>query len=78
MILLYWRLFKTKVLGFCVPSFCKNCGIEVRDFSVTDDIWKRIQPHIKYGNTLCYNCFSDACVKAGLPANWRLEYLDQK
>ena len=77
MLLLYWKLFCHNILGMHGPSYCKNCGREVRDFSVTDEIWSKVQPHIKHGNTLCYNCFSDVCLKIGLPPNWRLIDLDK-
>ena len=40
-------------------SFCKNCGIDVRDFSVTDDNWERIHKISGDKNVLCYNCYCD-------------------
>jgi hypothetical protein len=48
-----------------MPSFCKRCGINVRDFSVTDKLWGEVEPKIKKGHTLCYNCFCDLVNKTG-------------
>ena len=70
------KLFLNKVLFVDVPSFCKSCGCPVRDFYVSDDVWEKIQIHIKGGNTLCYNCFCDICEKVGLFPVWKLEQLD--
>ena len=53
-------------------SFCKQCGVDVRDFHAPDDVWKQVEPHIKYGNVLCYQCFSDVCADVRLPAVWCL------
>ena len=60
-------------VGLNIPSFCKMCGREVRDFSVTNDDWDKIRVHIKYGNILCYNCFSDLFSKhTGRKEVWNL------
>ena len=68
LIKLIWRKYSTDV-----PSFCKCCGIRIRDFSVPDLVWNKIEHLIPHdGNTLCYNCFSDYCGKVGLPRNWDL------
>jgi len=67
---LRWKLWLRKWM--LIPSFCKNCGVDVRDFTVPDEIWEQIEPHIKRGHTLCYNCFCDVCPKAGLPSYWML------
>ena len=50
-------------------SFCKKCGIDVRDFLTTDKLWKEIEIHIEDGHTLCYNCFIDACVLNNIKFN---------
>lgn len=68
--------FKTLLSRFvCIDSFCKICGVDVRDFIVDEDVWDRVQAHIPRGNTLCYNCFCDACQVEGLPSLWKLERL---
>ena len=72
---IFLKLFKVRVLNLPTNSFCKRCGVDVRDFSVTDDIWKQIEPHIKYGYTLCYNCFSDIWHQLGNKSTWKLEEL---
>lgn len=54
------------------PSYCKHCGVDIRDFKVSNEVWAQIAPHIKHGNTLCYNCFSDVCLEIGLPSVWSL------
>jgi hypothetical protein len=61
---------------FAIPSFCKSCGVNVRDFSAKDEVWQQIEPHIKYGHVLCYNCFCDICAKLKLSSVWRLEPLE--
>lgn len=58
-----WRL---------IPGFCKECGVDVQDFIVPDQVWFIVEPHLKYGNVACYNCFSKLCEKVGLPSVWRL------
>lgn len=57
---------------FVVNSFCKLCGVVVRDFNAPDDVWKQIEPHIKYGHVVCYNCFCDLCEVVGVETAWRL------
>ena len=61
----------------CINSFCKECGRDVRDFYVADNIWRQIKPLIRYGNTLCYNCFCDKCRMIGLPSCWELSALKE-
>ena len=72
----YVKLFLNKTLHIDMSSFCKHCGCSVRDFVVSDDVWDKVQKHIKRGNTLCYNCFSDICERVGLFPVWKLEKLD--
>lgn len=60
--LFYWiRIrFKTylgRILYYGVPSFCKKCRRNVTDFSVDDEIWNKIEPLIKNGHSLYYDCF---------------------
>jgi len=40
-------------------SFCKECGIDVRDFDVMDTQWNRVFKYNKGKNTLCWNCYCD-------------------
>lgn len=40
-------------------SYCKRCGIDVRDFSVTDEEWNDTFGINDESGTLCYNCFYD-------------------
>ena len=72
-------LFKTLRRNiFCYPtnSFCKNCGRDIHDFIVSDEIWENVEPYISnYGHTLCYDCFCEICPKIGLSPVWRLEKL---
>lgn len=76
LIRIFIKLFKVRVLNLSTNSFCKRCGIDVRDFTVTDDIWEQIQPYIKYGYTLCYNCFSDIWHQLGHKSTWELKELE--
>lgn len=55
-----------------INSFCKNCGRDIHDFIVTDETWEKISPMIRFGNSLCYDCFCEACGKAGLLTVWQL------
>jgi hypothetical protein len=66
-----YKLMKKKFM--IVPSFCKDCGIDVKDFIVPDEIWKQIEPTIKLGNVLCYQCFCKHCENIGLPIVWELK-----
>lgn len=38
-------------------SFCKHCGIDVRDFDVSNDDWN--QAVGKMYNVVCWNCYCD-------------------
>lgn len=61
--LFYWlriqlKLFLRKYL--LLYMFCKNCGRRVTDrydFQCSDEIWKIVEPRIKYGYILCSPCF---------------------
>ena len=66
------KLFRCRVLHLSTQSFCKHCGRTVHDFSAPDEIWNLIDPHIKRGNTLCYDCFCELCSSLGLPSVWSL------
>jgi len=70
-----YKLFLVKICNLHLASFCKICGVNVRDFSVSDDIWLKVREHIKFGNTLCYNCFCDICREINLPSVWELKEL---
>ncbi len=61
-----------------VASFCKRCGRDIHDFAVDDKVWKKVEKHIKYGYTLCYDCFCELCLKEDLPSVWKLERLGKK
>jgi hypothetical protein len=61
-----------------VASFCKRCGRDIHDFVVDDKVWKKVEKHIKYGYTLCYDCFCELCLKEDLPSVWKLERLGKK
>lgn len=79
----HYKLFKRKFACGCIDSFCKECGIDVRDFDAPDDVWEKVDPHIKHGHVLCYNCFCDYCNKLKLLKGnnvgcWKLTYLEEK
>ena len=68
-------IYKKSLSKFkAVPSFCKVCGRDIRDFIADDKVWEQVSREIK-GNTLCYNCFCDICSKLGLPSVWKLNYI---
>lgn len=46
---------------FQTNSFCKHCGRDIRDYHCPDEIWELVEPYIKNGHSLCYNCFCDIC-----------------
>ncbi len=78
MIRLYYKLLYTKMLGKDLESFCKNCGRTVHDFSAPNYIWDQVQPHIKYGHVLCYDCFCEICYKLKLPCVWNLKEIKKE
>jgi len=44
-------------------SYCKRCGISVRDFHVDNHLWEEFNKRKKIkGNVFCYNCFHDMCI----------------
>lgn len=54
-------------------SFCKKCGRDQRDFIAPERAWGTVEPHIRYGNVLCYDCFFEAYWKVtGAPVFWSL------
>ena len=61
-----------------IPSFCKHCGRDVHDFIAPDEVWEQVEPHIRHGYTLCYECFCDLCEQLGLPSVWGLVVLERK
>ena len=65
-----YKLIKRRF--FLINSFCRVCGSDVRDFRVHDDIWGKVKPLIKNGNTLCYDCFCDKCEQLGINSIWRI------
>lgn len=66
-----YKLLKRKY--FATNSFCKECGRDVNDFSVRDDIWDRVDKTIKRGHILCYDCFCKKCKQLNLPTVWELK-----
>jgi len=72
LLLVLLKLFKCRVLHVPTASFCKRCGRDVRDFIAPDEIWDVIDPHIRFGHTLCYSCFCDLCSGLDLPPVWGL------
>lgn len=40
-------------------SYCKECGIDVRDFNTPDNDWNRVWKYSKGKNVLCWNCYCD-------------------
>ena len=68
-----FKKFLGRVLPYGIESFCKCCGRKVHDFHAPDEIWEKVEPHIRFGHVLCYDCFCEICRKLGLPATWKLE-----
>jgi hypothetical protein len=56
-----------------VPSFCKMCGRDVHDYIAPDDVWRKVEPEIKSGDVLCYDCFCEVCKNIGQPTVWMLK-----
>ncbi|MCK5614860.1 hypothetical protein KAR91_74045 [Candidatus Pacearchaeota archaeon] len=63
---------------FTIQGFCKECGRTVHDFVAPDDVWEKVEPHIKHGYILCYDCFCEKCKKLGLPTVWKLQELGER
>lgn len=61
-----YKLIKSKFQ--VTNSFCKECGRDVHDFLAPDEIWSKVEPEIKYGKVLCYDCFCQKCQELGLPS----------
>lgn len=60
----FWKLrvfIKTVLLKLHIRrvSYCKECGIDVRDFSVSDEDWNRVWKYSGGKNVLCWNCYCD-------------------
>ncbi len=77
-LLVLYKLYTRKIFKICGPSYCKNCGRNIHDFSTSDEIWEKIEPYIKYGHVLCYDCFCEICSNIGLPSVWKLEEIKDK
>lgn len=60
-----WRL---------IPAYCRGCGRDVHDFHVAGEIWARVAGG--EGGVLCYDCFAERCVAAGVDPVWRLVPLE--
>jgi len=57
------------------PAVCKVCGVGIRDFLVTVDVWEVVIG--AESKTVCYNCFCDACDVAGVDSMWELRSLGE-
>lgn len=68
---LYYKFILKRL--FLIPSFCKTCGVDVRDFQVDDSVWEVVK-EASGKNVLCYNCFCDECEKLLMPAVWHLDW----
>ena len=60
----FWKiraLIKTILLrlGLRKVSFCKYCGIDVRDYDAPDDKWGIVFKLSKNKSVLCWNCYCD-------------------
>ena len=60
----FWRLrvlIKYLLLKLYIrrTSFCKCCGIDVRDYDAPDYQWERVCELSGNKNVLCWNCFCD-------------------
>ncbi len=70
-------LFKLFLKRFkLIPSFCKNCGCDVEDFIVSDELWLLIEKDIPHGNVLCFNCFSRLIKEKTNISVFKLEGID--
>ena len=70
----WWKLFLRRFM--LVDSFCKCCGVDVRDFRAPDDVWDQVLRLGGMHRVLCYNCFCDKCEWIGVPTGWRLSNID--
>ena len=70
-----FKLWKSK--HRLIPNFCKHCGIDIRDYITPDEVWKIIDPHIRNGHALCYQCFVDLCIELGINSIWKLSPLEE-
>ena len=70
---LHWKLLTRRF--WLRNSFCKECGVDIRDFHAPDNIWDQVFHLGGMNKTLCYNCFCDKCLDIGLPGTW---YLSEK
>jgi hypothetical protein len=71
----YWLRVELKRLRSrfqLVDSFCKHCGRDVHDFHAPDHVWEQVDPYIRRGHVLCYDCFAEVCGRLGLPTVWEL------
>lgn len=65
-----WKLFLRRFRS--INSFCKECGRDVHDFVVSDEIWNKVEPHIDRGYILCYDCFCEKCRRLRLPCVYKI------
>lgn len=42
---------------------CEDCGRNVHDFHVSDNLWNKVS---KENQVLCYDCFCDRCDRKGI------------
>lgn len=61
--------FKTLIKKFwLIPSYCKDCGVDIKDFVASDELWQEVMG--SSNQTVCYNCF---CKRSG--QNYRISEL---
>lgn len=60
-----------------MDSYCKECGRNVHDFVAPDEVWEKVEPLIKHGTVLCYDCFCEKCKAISVFPVWRLVPLEE-
>lgn len=70
-----YKLLKRRY--FLINSFCKECGRDVHDFSVDDEVWEKVDKTIKRGHVLCYDCFCEKCEILNLSTVWKLKEIKE-
>lgn len=67
-----WQVINNRLLKTYRPdqpfARCMECGRDVHDFSVPDDLWLKVS---KSSDILCYDCFCDKLEKINI--SWRMK-----